>query len=116
MTRYIASIVLAACLSAFMACSAAKKPSGPIQPCAEAGVQRLPIVSECAAAAIAERAFLEATHNEEKKYLIFPMDHEAARWYFMIVIGDKQNPPPPGGHFMISVERSTGKTEVTPGA
>lgn len=71
---------------------------------------------ECAAAALAEQAFLEATKHSISKYVVFPMQHEKERWYFMIELGDKETPPPPGGHFMVAVDRATGKTELTPGA
>lgn len=86
-----------------------------IQPCREAIEKSAPIKRECVAAAIAENAFLENTRHTIRKYWISPMQHTVTRWYFMILLGDEKSPPPPGGHYMVSVDRGTGKTEITPG-
>ncbi len=73
-----------------------------------------PISGECAAAAAAERDFLEATRHEVKAYLIFRIPHEPG-WHFMIELGDEKNPGPDGGHFLAIVDPATGRTELTPG-
>lgn len=89
-----------------------------IHPCGMTDATLLPVASECVAAAIAESAFQEATHHRYKTYLITAIEaeHTPSTWEFLIILGDKNNPPPPGGHFMVSVDRATGKTRVTPGA
>lgn len=74
-----------------------------------------PAAVECAAAALAEREFLTQTQHRIARYLISPMDHTATAWHFMILLGDMQHPPPPGGHYMAIVDRATGKVELVPG-
>ena len=73
-----------------------------------------PIADECAAAAVAEHAFLEHTKHLEPKYSIWPMDHTKSEWHFMIM-GQKNGAPGPGEHWMITVSRTTGKTEIIDG-
>jgi hypothetical protein len=89
--------------------------AGRLQSAGEAG-KATPVPSKCAAAAIAEGAFLEETQHKVTAYKIYAMRHTDARWYFMILIGDEKSPPAPGGHYMVAVDRATGKVELTPGA
>jgi hypothetical protein len=86
-----------------------------IQPCGPVPARSLPIKKECVAAAIAEAAFLARTQHAVKEYWISPMKHSATHWYFMILLGSDKSPPPPGGHDRVTVDRATGKAEVTPG-
>jgi hypothetical protein len=113
--RSVASaLIVSACAFGLLQSCAHPLPRATIiAPCKE-GVEQRPVTTECAAAAIAEHAFLNEYHDVPK-YLISPMRHTETQWYFMILFGDATTPPPPGGHCMVTVERQTGKAEVTPG-
>src|SRR5262245_1408342 len=100
MIRIISALVLAIVLSVSSDCCAGTN-HAPITPCHDARKNQVPITMECVAAAIAEQAFLEDTQHKIKKYLVYPMDHDATHWYFMIELGDKETPPAPGGHAMV---------------
>jgi hypothetical protein len=97
-------------------CGDAQTRAAIVEPCRGDIEKALPIIEECAAAALAERAFLEKTQHKLTAYTISSMEHEADRWYFAILIGDEKSPPPPGGHYMVAVDRATGSVEITPGA
>jgi hypothetical protein len=87
----------------------------PVRPCPEATKKTGPVTRECVAAAVAERAFLEETHHDIAAYTIFAMQQTEAIWYFDIALGDERHPSPPGGHYMVAVDRATRKTELIPG-
>ena len=72
------------------------------------------ITDECVAAAVAENTFLEHTQGAEPEYSIWPMDHTQTDWRFM-VMGMKHGVPGPGEHWMVTVKRETGETEVVDG-
>jgi hypothetical protein len=86
-----------------------------IQPCRADIRTGTPVIVECAAAALAERNFLTETQHRITRYLIAPMRHTDTAWQFMILLGDLQHPPPPGGQYMAIVDRTTGKVELIPG-
>ncbi len=97
--------------------SAELAPVAPVKPCKINVPVSTPITSECAAAAVAEAAFLENTKHKVAHYSVYPMQHSPTHWYFMIegLLG-KRKMPAPGYQWMVAVERATAKTEVTPGA
>jgi len=111
-------LVLTLFAGLLLSCSGHATETVVVQPCRTAGAVSFPIATECAAAAVAETAFLEETRHRYTTYMITAIaaEHTPSTWTFLIVLGDKENPPPPGGHYLISVDRATGKTEVTPGA
>ena len=88
---------------------------GLIKPCRE--MSRTPPVSkECAAAAIAEEAFLRHTEYRVPLYTIRTFEHSAAEWRFIVEWGDAGHPPPRTGLFWwISVDRTTGKVALEDG-
>jgi hypothetical protein len=85
-----------------------------IQPCRDAS-QSPPIRDECAAAAIAENAFLEETHHQITTYVISPITRNDSQWHFVILLSDGYTPPADGGHYFVRVDRETGRAEVDPG-
>jgi hypothetical protein len=113
--RSVASaLIISACaLGLLQSCAHPLPRATIIKPCGE-GVEQRPVTTECGAAAIAEHAFLNEYHDIPK-YVISPMRHSETQWYFMILFDDAKTPPPPGGHCMVSVDRQTGKTVLTPG-
>jgi hypothetical protein len=74
----------------------------------------LPIADECVAAAIAERTFLKWTEGKVAIYEVFRDPFEPP-YVFVIEMGNKDHPPGPGAHAMVSVDPATGRTELTPG-
>jgi hypothetical protein len=109
-------IVLAILLPGLLqSCAVTAAESIVVQPCKHASDDALPVVRECVAAAIAERAFLEATKHEITQYSIFSLKHTPTRWYFNILLGNKAHPAPEGGHYLVAVARTSGKADVRPG-
>jgi hypothetical protein len=84
-----------------------------LEPCRSAGVDKQPVTSEHAAAAIAEAAFLESTGHEVTSYSIHARKHTAKYWWFQIEGKDQFDKP--GYHWTVSVDRATGKTKVLSG-
>jgi hypothetical protein len=91
-----------------------KAPLTPVTPCTTAD-RALPVTRECVAAAMAEEKFLDATRHLQKRYLILPMHHSPDDWRFMIELGDETQPPRLGAHWMVAVDRRTGRVTLTPG-
>jgi hypothetical protein len=96
-------------------CPVTASESTVVQPCKHAPDDALPVVRECVAAAIAERAFLAATKHEITQYSIFSLKHTPTHWYFNILLGNETHLAPEAGHYMIAVARASGKTDVRPG-
>jgi len=123
MMRAFALVFLLAVLQAYAV--GAPKPVSPvtdeciakgrIQSAGGLSARPIKVASECAAAAIAEAKFLEFTKHQVRNYRIFPMEHSAAKWSFMIQ-GLKNKLPDVGYHWMVTVDRATAKAELTPGA
>jgi len=123
MMRVFALIVFLAVFQSYA--DGAPKPASPVtDECIAKGriqcgwglnAQPTKVVSECAAAAIAEATFLEFTKHKVGNYRIFSMEHSDAKWSFMIQ-GLKKKLPDVGYHWMVTVDRATGKAELTPGA
>ena len=86
-----------------------------VRPCPSEAIPQLPIANECVAAAVAENAFLQETKHQILQYVIVSMPHTKRLWKFVIERGDGIHPPPDGGQWMASVNRSTGKVDLTPG-
>jgi hypothetical protein len=76
-------------------------------------VERTPVATEHAAAAIAETAFLKATNHKITNYSVHARQHTAERWYFQIE-GEGAFARP-GYHWTVSVDHATGKTEILSG-
>jgi hypothetical protein len=99
-----------------LSCSATEKsPVAPVTPCRTANGSAPP-AKECEAAAVAEDAFKEYTHGSVKTYRIYPAGHTSTKWVFIVqewVAGATE--PVPGGHWLVNVERASGKTELIPG-
>lgn len=86
-----------------------------VRPCPSEAIPQMPIASECIAAAIAEKTFLQETQHQIPQYVITAMPHTEKLWKFVIERGDGVHPPPDGGQWMVFVNRSTGKVELIPG-
>lgn len=87
----------------------------PLRPCEEVLKLPSPVVNQCAAAAVAERAFREETQRKFSTYTMFAMQQTETRWYFNIELGDAKSPAGPGESYMVAVDRRTGAATVTPG-
>jgi hypothetical protein len=85
-----------------------------VSPCRDVS-RTPPITSKCVAAAIAEEAFLKATHRQVALYRIYALDPLPSRWRFVVEEGDENHPPPEGAHWFIFINRSSGKIEVQAG-
>jgi len=112
--RIVAFVLL---LLAQISCGAAEKTAVvPITPCAAVNGGSAPPAKECEAAAIAEVAYRKYTKGSVKSYRIYPAGHTSTKWVFIIqvwVAGATE--PVPGGHCLVNVDRTSGKTELVPG-
>jgi hypothetical protein len=110
-------IVILFMLTLLAACGGTPNKAAPIAPCGGGGVYSVPIVRECAAAAIAEATFLNYTKHKVAQYSVYPMQHTSTHWSFMIQGWvDEPKQPLPGYNWMVTVEKATGKADLTPGA
>jgi hypothetical protein len=85
-----------------------------VKPCAASAAVR-PVLEECAAAALAERAFLKDTTPKKHGHTIFARAQNQPEWSFLIELGDAQHPPGPGEHYFALVNRQTGAVTLMPG-
>ena len=98
------------------ACGGLPAKVSPIKACGGGSKTTVPITQECVAAAVAQVRFLEYTEHKVSQYSIYPMRHTSTHWYFMFQGWvDQPNRPLPGYHWMVTVDRETGGTELTPG-
>jgi hypothetical protein len=104
-------------LGLLQACGGVPAKVAPIKACGGSVPASVPIIQECAAAAVAEAKFLEYTEHRIGQYSIYPMRHTPTHWYFMFQGWvDEPKRPLPGYHWMVTVDKKTGNTELTPGA
>jgi hypothetical protein len=85
-----------------------------VKPCAASAAAR-PVLEECAAAAIAERAFLKDMIPKKHGYTIIAIAQTEPEWRFLILLGDAQHPPGPGEHYFVLIDRQTGAVTLIPG-
>ena len=85
-----------------------------VQPCRYVS-RSPPITRRCVAAAIAEEAFLSATHRQVSLYTIYSLNPLKTRWRFVIEEGDEAHPPAEGAHWFIFIHRISGSVEVEAG-
>jgi hypothetical protein len=70
-------------------------------------------MQESTASMIAEKAFLDKTKHEITHYSIQPLRHTDAEWRFLFQ--GTEEFARPGYHWLVTVDKTTGKTSVQSG-
>ena len=114
-TRTLLVLCLLTLVTGVPALSAdAQQPTRIVKPCAASAAAR-PVLEECAAAALAERAFLNDATPKKHGYTIIAIAQTNPEWRFLIELGDAQHPPGPGEFYFAYIDRQTGVVTLTPG-
>jgi hypothetical protein len=89
----------------------AKKPKLRIvRPCPSMP-QSVPVRDECVAAAMRKRALLEHTNHTLRDHVILAKNQGGPLWEFLV----EADPPAPGSHWIVSVNRATGAIKIIDG-
>lgn len=107
-------LLLTICLVGLLPSCAESVQIDVVQPCGPVSKHAAPVMKECIAAAIAERAFLQHMQHPVQTYMITRMEHSATDWWFVILLGDEKKPAADDAHYMVSVARASARTNVIP--